>query len=380
MSNNSDNAKRKFSKTLETQREKFIAFLNRVVRDIIVLNEENIKTMPSGRMMVCCTHRSHLDYVILGMKIPEFGADQIRFAAGDNLTRIPKLGKLFRSVGAFSVYRGKSSQRTYLVRLAEQVKMMVASGDSVIVFPEAGRSYSGEMLEAKSGILAAGVLAQKDEPKKDIYYFPTAINYTKLPDLKAFDLLLKGKNMRDTSKNVLLKFLGAFLYYFADVRVFLSAWIFKKRTDVILNVGKAVPLSEITNVEGKFRGDNKSPLVANRDAINEMTAWVEKQLTAIFPILPLNIAAYLFENFGRKGLTEKNVSETIEKLKAAGFCIDAMANNSPREILDSGIKQLNENGALRGIFHISLKHKTRLRYFAAFVNSALASEKLEVRN
>jgi len=371
MSQNLEIAKRKFSKTLEVERAKFLVFFNRVVSKIIVLNEERIKNMPRGRMMVCCTHRSHLDYIILGLKIPEFGADQIRFAAGDNLTRIPRLGKLFRSVGAFSVYRGKASQRSYIMRLADQVKMMVASGDSVIVFPEAGRSYSGNMLESKSGVLAAGVLAQKDEPKKDIYYLPCAINYTKIPDLRAFDLLLKGKKMRDESKNIFVKLFGGFLYYFADVRVFLNSWIFKQQTGVFLNVGKPTPLSEITDVEGKFRGEQKSPLVANRDSINECTNWVEKQLTKLFPILPMNIVAYLFENLGRNGLTERNVTNTIEKLKSAGFCVDAMTKLSPLEILKTGVKQLNENGALRGIFHVSLKRKKRLKYFATFVNSAL---------
>lgn len=374
MNQKADIAKRKYSKTLEVKKEKFMGFLNRAVGKITVLNKENVKDMPSGRIMVCCTHRSHLDYIILGLKIPEFGAEQIRFAAGDNLTRIPRLGKLFRSVGAFSVYRGKASQRSYIMRLADQVKLMVASGDSVIVFPEAGRSYSGDMLEAKSGVLAAGVLAQKDEPDNPIYYLPCAINYTRIPDLRAFDLLLKGKNMRDKSKNIFMKSFGAFLYYFADVRVFFNAWAFKLSTDVFLNVAKPTPLKEITDIEEKFRREAKSPLVANRDAINEVTDWVEKKLTAIFPILPINIAAYLFKHFGRDGLTEINVENTIKKLKSAGFCVDAMANDSAKEILNTGLKQLNKNGALRGIFYISLKRKKRLEYFAAFVNSALSKK------
>lgn len=374
MNKNTETAKRKFSKTLDVERDKFLVFFNRIVNKIITLNEENVKNMPSGRMMVCSTHRSHLDYIILGLKIPEFGADQIRFAAGDNLTRIPKLGKLFRSVGAFSVYRGKASQRSYIMRLADQVKLMIASGDSIIVFPEAGRSYSGNMLDMKSGVLAAGILAQKDDTDNPVYYLPCAINYTKIPDVRAFDLLLKGKKMRDESTNILIKFFGAFLYYFADVKVFFGSWLFKNKTDVFLNVGKPAPLSEITDVEAKFRAEQKSPLAANRDAINECTNWVEEQLTELFPIMPINIAAYLFENFGRDGLTEKNVANTIEKLKLAGFCVDAMEKLSLQEILKIGVKQLNENGAIRGIFHVSPKRKKRLKYFAAFVNSALSQD------
>jgi 1-acyl-sn-glycerol-3-phosphate acyltransferase len=369
-------AKRKFSRTLEIEKNKFVKFLDRTVRKIIVLNEENTKNMPSGRIMVCCTHRSHLDYVILGLKIPEFGADQIRFAAGDNLTRIPVLGKLFRSVGAFSVYRGKSSQRSYITRLTDQVKMMVAGGDSVIVFPEGGRSYSGRMLDIKSGILAAGVLAQNDDLKNPIYYFPTAINYTKIPDVLAFDLLLKGRNLRDGKKNIFLKFLGMFLYYFADINVFLSSWIFKNRTDVILNVGKPTPLSEITDVAKKFNATAKSPIVANRDAINECSEWVGERFCELFPILPANAVAYLLDNFAAKGCNEENFAKMLKKLKESGLCTDLLENASAKNVIRDGIKSLKANGVIDR-FGIGIKKKNRLEYFAGFVNSYLNDEKGE---
>jgi 1-acyl-sn-glycerol-3-phosphate acyltransferase len=371
MCRKSDEAKRKFSRTLKVERKVFLKFYHRTVRNLIVLNEENVKDMPTERMFVCCTHRSHLDYVILGMKIPDFGAQQIRFAAGDNLTRIPKLGKLFRSVGAFSVHRAKSSHKSYILRLANQVKMMSAGGDTIIVFPEAGRSYSGEMLDIKSGILSAGILAQKDERDNPIFYLPTAINYTKLPDLRAFDLLLKGKKLRDSSKNFLVKFLGSFIYYFADIWVFLTSYIFKIKTDVVLSVGKPVALPQITDVEKNYVADAKSPLAANRESINECTKWVADQLRCLFPILPMNVAAYLFDNFGEAGLNEKKVEETVEKLKSLHLNVDLLKGSGAKEILQDGIKALKENDALKGYSNVFLKKKGRLKYLAAFVNSSI---------
>jgi 1-acyl-sn-glycerol-3-phosphate acyltransferase len=364
-----NDVKRKYSRTLEAEKSAFLRFFNRTVRKIIVLNQENVNNMPHGRMIVCCTHRSHLDYIILGLKIPEFGADQIRFAAGDNLTRIPMLGKLFRSVGAFSVYRGRSSQKSYITRLADQIKLMVASGDSVIVFPEGGRSYSGRMLDIKSGILAAGVLAQKDDAKKSVYYLPLAINYTKIPDLRAFSLLLTGRNLRDNKKNAFLKFSGTFIYYFADVWVFLTSWIFNIRTDVVLNVGKPTALSEITDVENKFSAAARSPIVANRDSINECSQWVGKQLNRLFPILPINAIAYLLDNFGVGGCNEKNLEKIIKDLKDLGLYVNLLEADSAKNIIKDGIKALKENGVIRKYFRISIKRKKRLKYFADFINS-----------
>lgn len=374
MNEKNSDIKRKFSRALETQKNGFIKFLDRTVRKIIVLNEENVKDMPKGGIIVCCTHRSHLDYVILGLKIPEFGADQIRFAAGDNLTRIPILGKIFRSVGAFSLYRGKSSQRSYITRLADQVKLMVAGGDSVIVFPEGGRSYSGRMLDIKSVVLAAGVLAQKDNVNKPVYYLPAAINYTKIPDLQAFDLLLKGKTLRDGNKNIFLKFFGGFLYYFADIRAFLISYIFNIRTDVILNVGKPTPLSEITDVEKKFRAEAKLPIVANRDSIHECSRWVSERLSKLFPILPMNAAAYLLYNFGTKGCNEENFEKTLKKLKNLGFYVELLETAPTKNIIKDGIKALKENGAVNGYFRSDIKRKKRLKYFADFINSYLNEE------
>lgn len=371
MSENIKEKKRKYSRTLEVKREKFVGFMKRTVGDIIVLNEENAKKMPKGHLLVCCTHRSHLDYIVLGLKIPEFGADQIRFAAGDNLIRLPFLGKLFRSVGAFSVHRGKASQRSYLMQLAHKVKMIVANGDTVIVFPEAGRSYTGAMLDIKSGIISAGVLAQKENPKQPIYYLPCAINYTKIPDLRAFELLLKGKKIRDASDNIFRKIFGSLLYYLADIRVFLGDWIFKNKTDIYLNVAKPVALSEITDVEGKYRADGKTAIAANKDAINDCAVLIEKQFYAIFPILPINIAAYLFKKYGRKGLREDSIEKMLSKLKKMPLCLDTMAKLTVKEIQRTGISQLKENGATGGIYHVRLKRKNRLDYFAAFLESAI---------
>ena len=371
MSEDNKEKKRKYARNLEAKREKFVDFMKRTVGDIIVLNEKNIENMPKGHMLACCTHRSHLDYLVLGLKIPEFGADQIRFAAGDNLTRLPFLGKLFLSVGAFSVHRGKASQRSYLMQLAHKVKMIVANGDTVIVFPEAGRSYTGAMLDIKSGIISAGVLAQKENPKQPIYYLPCAINYTKIPDLRAFELLLKGKKIRDGSDNVFTKIFGGFLYYFADIRVFLGDWIFKNKTDIYLNVAKPIALSEITDVEGKYRAEGKTAIAANKDAINDCAVIIEKRFYEIFPILPINIAAYLFKKYGRKGLREENIDKFLKKLKKMPLCLDTMAKLSAKEIQRTGISQLKENGATGGIYHVRLKRKNRLDYFAAFLESAL---------
>jgi len=87
--------------------------------------------------------------------------------------------------------------------------------------------------------------------------------------------------------------------------------------------------------------------------------------------LPANIAAYLFDNLGKDGLTEKNVEETVEKLKALRRNVDLLKGMGAKEIMEEGIKALKENEALKKSSRHAVKRKERLKYLAAFVNSAL---------
>jgi hypothetical protein len=189
--------------------------------------------------------------------------------------------------------------------------------------------------------------------------------------LRAFDLLLKSKKLRDGSKNFFMKNFGSVLYYFADIWVFLTSYIFKIKTDVILSVGKPVALPQITDVEKNYISDAKTPLAANRESINECAKWVAQRLYELFPILPVNIAAYLFDNFKEDGLTEENVKKTVEKLKDLRLNIDLLKGVSAKEILEDGIKGLKENEAVKGYSSVFLKKKERLKYLAAFVNSSI---------
>ncbi len=57
--------------------------------------------------MIVSSHRSHLDYILLGIHCSKLGYRNLRFAAGDNLTRMPYIGTKFASLGAFPIYRNR---------------------------------------------------------------------------------------------------------------------------------------------------------------------------------------------------------------------------------------------------------------------------------
>src|ERR671924_937290 len=125
----------------------------------------------SHRIIYASNHKSHTDYLVEPLVLDDNGIRPPLIAAGINLFGGP-LGLIHKHVTGAIPIRRNMKDPVYLVTLKAYVGEMLKKHD-LFFYPEGGRSYSGELKPAKTGLIHAAMTA--DCP--DLVIVPTAIAY-----------------------------------------------------------------------------------------------------------------------------------------------------------------------------------------------------------
>src|SRR5512135_1538320 len=125
----------------------------------------------SHRVVYASNHRSHTDYLIEPLVLDDNGIRPPVIAAGINLFGGP-LGLLHRHVTGAIPIRRNTKDPAYLATLKAYVAALLREHD-LLFYPEGGRSYSGELKPAKTGLLQAALACERP----DLAVVPMAIAY-----------------------------------------------------------------------------------------------------------------------------------------------------------------------------------------------------------
>jgi len=289
----------------------------------------------AGRAIYVSNHKSHLDYLVEPLVLDDNGIRPPVIAAGINLFGGP-LGLLHRHVTGAIPIRRNTKDPAYLVTLKAYVAELLRRHD-LLFYIEGGRSYSGEMKPAKTGLLHAALQAQRS----DAVIVPMAVAY----DLVLEDHIIAhqaskrrgrafGREVAEMVRYAVGYYSRAFVTFGAPITI--SGYDPESRRDVMA-------LAHLT-----------------RDTIG-----------MLYKVLPTAVvAAALTRSITRREL-EARCDAIVETVAAAGA---NMGVQSGREAVDYAAEPL----MARNIIHIErggrfrVRERTVLRYYARTIQHLIA--------
>ncbi len=289
-------------------------------------------------VVLVSTHKSHLDYVVVPWVLRHHqtpkGERPLAIAAGDNLfKRIAKwdFNKLLRKAGGYKIIRqpkqGKriSTTETLLKYTTERM----GAGDWFLIFPEKGRSYTGEVLPFDSAAMGIFQRAEKRAGRK-VVYVPMAIGYERVPEDRWFASFAQYKSSQSRFKKM--------LYYTLDWPLIIG--------QQYLGIGNK-PIGHISVRFGApmISSDGNSPL--NKEVF---AAKLEDECKSLVPAFSTNIICAAFLQDHPKN-SANNIVKIYDLLKQRG----ALAENATfDDIIPRAYRFLD--APFRRFFHMGLAY------------------------
>jgi len=155
-------------------------------------------TQSGAEVIYIPCHRSHMDYLLLSYLLFGEGLVPPHVAAGVNLNFFPA-GGIFRRSGAFFLRRSFKDEPLYGKVFKAYFSMLFKQGYPVEFFIEGGRSRTGRLLPAKTGLLAISVQTFLDQPQRNVMIVPVYIGYDHIMEVNTYMNELSGQKKQQES-------------------------------------------------------------------------------------------------------------------------------------------------------------------------------------
>ena len=302
----------------------------------IAENVDAVKAVSrTGRLVYASNHRSHTDYLIEPLVLDDSGIRPPVIAAGINLFGGP-LGLLHRHVTGAIPIRRNTKDPAYLITLKAYVAELLRKHD-FFFYPEGGRSYSGEIKNAKTGLMHAAL--QAEHPS--LFVVPTAIAY----DLVLEDHVLARQRVKRTQR--------PFSREVAEMVRYAVGY----RSRAFVTFGTPIKVDGID--------------ANSRSEVLELTHKVMATVGRVIKVLPTAVVASAMRPSIPKRELEQRADAILYTLRAAGANLGV---TSGAEALELGLEPLESRGCIvveRG--RVRVRERNVLRYYARTLDHLLAS-------
>jgi glycerol-3-phosphate O-acyltransferase len=287
----------------------FVRFMDRALTwlwtrlydGVEVRNAERLDHLPAGCEVVYVPcHRSHVDYLLLSYVIYYRGYAVPYVAAGVNLN-LPVIGRFLRMGGAFFLRRSFRGSGLYPIVFMKYVDVMMGRGHPIEFFIEGGRSRTGRLLPAKTGMLSMTVRSFLRSGRRPVVYVPVYFGYERVFEAKTYIGELSGRPKQKESILGLLRSLPELRQRFGRVQV---------------SFGEPVPLAAVLDrVEPRWRetpynDDARPPWFS--EAVDALASDVLRGINAAAAVTPVNLLAVALLSTPRQAMIEADLVRQLE--------------------------------------------------------------------
>ncbi len=287
------------------------------------------------RVVYASNHRSHIDYLVEPIVLDDAGVRPPLIAAGINLFGGP-LGLIHKHVTGAIPIRRNTKDPAYLITLKAYVAEILKKHD-LFLYPEGGRSYSGELKQAKTGLIHAALTAKHP----NVVILPVGIAY----DLVLEDHILARQGVKKTQR--------PFTRELAEMVRYAVGY----RSRVFITFGSPIPIS---GVDPESKGD-----------VLALTKLVRTRMGELYKVLPTAVFCASMRPSITKRELEGRADRLIETLAARRANLSI---RSGREAVEAAAEPLETRGIVvseRGRFRV--RNRSVLRYYARSIEHLLES-------
>ena len=134
------------------------------------------------------THKSHIDGVLIGLQLHLHGLEPPILLTAEEFERIPVFGKYLKALRTKSIKRkftSRKEQVEYTKKFISELEQELLSKNSILIFPEGGRSKNGKLGTDLSKSLFKAPCNAPDS----VYIVPISISYDII--LEVIDFVLE---------------------------------------------------------------------------------------------------------------------------------------------------------------------------------------------
>jgi glycerol-3-phosphate O-acyltransferase len=316
---------------------------NRLYDGVIFQHVDTLRVAEGNEIVYVPCHRSHMDYLLLSYAIYQRGYAVPHIAAGLNLN-LPIVGRFLRKGGAFFIRRSFRGNSLYTIVFMKYLAAIMARGHSIEYFVEGGRSRTGRLRPAMTGMLSMTVRSYLREPRRPVVFVPVYFGYERIVEGPTYVGELAGLPKEKESIGGLLRSLRRLRQRFGQVYVNLGEPI---HLDAMLARYAAGWRSQL------FDDQNRPPWVGA--LVDELAPMIMRHINAAASLTPVNLLAMVLLATPRQALLEADLQRQIDILVALLKVIPygdrvTVTSLSAAEVIDYGLamKVISREGARAG--------------------------------